>query len=132
MKILFYLKLQVKNQSFKFNDIFISINMIQEYEAYVNLMKKQYKYWMIASAIIYSCVITFIVLFDFVIRLDSKIIWWSIISILLMVSMNWWYWTMSLVKQLMEHHTNSIKVIKSLISDINAVRSDLTDIDKFD
>ena len=106
--------------------------MIQEYEAYVNLMNKQYKYWMIASAIIYSCVITFIVLFDFVIRLDSKIIWWSIISILLMVSMNWWYWTMSLVKQLMEHHTNSIKVIISLISDINTVRSDLKDIDKFD
>ena len=106
--------------------------MIEQHTNDMHRINEQRRWWLVASSIVFSGTIFIIFFWDWISGFNEKSIWWVIVSLMLVICMNWWYWTMSLVKQLMEHHTNSIKVIKSLISDINTVRSDLKDIDKFD
>ena len=106
--------------------------ILERHNRDIDKLNNQRQLWLYASSVVLVAVLFLIFGWDWLSSLSSRKLWWLIISSMILIAVNWWYWTMSLIKQLMEHHTNSIKVIKSLISDINAVRSDLTDIDKFD
>jgi len=61
---------------------------------------KQRRLWLYASSVVVVAVIGIIVSWFYLSSFNNNLIWWGIISISLIVSINWWYWTISSIGKL--------------------------------
>ena len=96
----------------------------------LNKIAKQRTMWLYASSICFVGIISLIFSWDFIDDLHSKSIWWVIVSIMLIVSINWWYWTMKSIRLLLETHSDSIHLLNDIIYELKKVHLDLHKIHK--
>ena len=82
----------------------------------------QRKWWLYASSIVFSSTILLIFGWDFITGLNQKSIWWVVVSLMLIICMNWWYWTMKIVHKLLQHQHNEYELIRELLLDIKEAR----------
>lgn len=92
----------------------------------LDIINIQRRKWLIASSVVYTCVILLIFGWDFVSDLHQKLIWWVIVSLILIVCMNWWYWTMRIIRQMLVHHENMYTMVFELLNDINELKTQLS------
>ena len=81
--------------------------------------------WVRSSIIVIASAIAVAVCWKWLNQLDSTIVWWSIMSILLIILLNWWMWTMIILHTILDHQAVEYKLIKSILTDINAVKDEL-------
>lgn len=55
---------------------------------------------------------------------------WLLISSGLLLSAIWWYWTMKLVRELLNHKTTEIEILSEIILDIKEIKKDIKNIDQ--
>lgn len=77
----------------------------------------------------------FIAMSVLVILYDWKLIYEQnleilVISIGLLVSVAWWYWTMSLIRQLLDARINETHILETLSEDIEDIKRILTTVNK--
>ena len=88
-------------------------------------LNKQRKYWLIFSSVIFVGVILVIVFSSNINNLHSEAIWWGIGSVGLIVSVNWWYWTLTLVRRVLEHQINMVLLLDEITKDVSDIRIDI-------
>ena len=86
---------------------------------------KQRRQWLYASSIVYTGIIILIFGWNYLDSLHNNQIWWVVISLSLLISVNWWYWTMEsltiLIRsiydeyQILNEVTLNIKELKTLM-----------------
>lgn len=85
----------------------------------------QRRTWLYASSIVVVAVIFLIFGWDWLDTLHSKTIWWLITSGMLVLSVNWWYWTMRVMLRLINHQKIEFAIITELLEDIKKIRNDV-------
>jgi|LakMenEpi03Aug12_release.lakeMendotaPanAssembly.Ray.scaffolds.fasta_scaffold356048_2 hypothetical protein len=91
----------------------------------INLQRRR---WLVASSVVFVCVVLLIFGWDWLTGLHEKSIWWVIVSLMLIVCMNWWYWTMKVIYHLLEHQSNEYAIIADLLNDIKALKKQLSEL----
>ena len=86
---------------------------------------KERRIWLWASSIVFSGIIFLIFGWEWLSGLESKAIWWLIISLMLLISVNWWYWTMKVIRIIIHYQEVEYQLIKEIYRQINDVKLDL-------
>jgi hypothetical protein len=103
---------------------------LQEGEAELDRINRQRKLWLIASSGVFVSIMLFIFFKDWVIWLQTTILWWVIVSLMLLVSLNWWYWTMKVIRRLLANHETEYNLIRLLILELKEIRQQVAELKK--
>lgn len=101
---------------------------IEQHEADLEKLHDQRRMWLWASSIVFWALIFIIFAWDWLDGFHSKSIWWVIVSCILIVSINWWYWTMRVVRKLIVHQAIEYGILKSILIDVSEVKSNIRDL----
>ena len=88
-------------------------------------INQQRRLWLYASSIVFTGIIALIFTWDWLDHFHSSTLWWGIISLMLLLSINWWYWTMRVVKILLCHQQAAQELLKHLVEHIAEAREDI-------
>ena len=103
-------------------------SIIQRRESAIKHINEQRQLWLIASSIVFTAVVSLIFSWDWLSGLHEKSVWWVIVSIMLMICMNWWYWTMKVIRLLLQHQQEEYELIRDLLLEIKNIREELKDL----
>lgn len=83
---------------------------------------KQRRMWLYVSSILYSGIILIIFGWDFIIEHTDRKLWWAVISFGLLISVNWWYWTMKSISTLVRSMHDEYIILNEVTTDIKHVK----------
>lgn len=85
----------------------------------------QRRAWLWASSIVFWAIIFIIFFWDWLDGFGSKSVWWLIVSCMLVLSINWWYWTMRIIRKLIVHQEIEYDLLKSILTDLSKIKKDV-------
>jgi len=65
-----------------------------------------------------------------IVERHSLALWVSISAILIPIAAIWWYWTVNLVRKLLNQKEEEFKIIESIIHDLQHIKKDLDELKK--
>ena len=101
---------------------------VVQHEADLEKLHDQRRKWLWASSIVFWAIVLIIFAWDWIDGFGSKSVWWVIVSAMLIISINWWYWTMRVIRKLIVHQEIEYSILKSILIDIAEVKSDVRDL----
>ena len=102
-----------------------TLKLLRQHKDEIKRINRQRQLWLWASSIVFTGIIFLIFAWDWIDDLQSKRIWWLIVSTMLIISVNWWYWTMRVIRIILTHQKLEYDLIRSILYDISMVKSDL-------
>jgi ABC-type proline/glycine betaine transport system permease subunit len=88
-------------------------------------INEQRRTWLYASSVVIISVLVLIFGWDWLDTFHSKTLWWVVVSLILIVSVNWWYWTMRVMLRLINHQKIEFSIISELLTDIREIRKEV-------
>ena len=95
---------------------------IQKHITDLQNIDNQRKAWLFLSAFVAVTIIGIIFGWNYV--QANKIIW-LVTSLGLLVSMTWWYWTMKLIRQIVNYKLTESEILNDLIQDIRYIKDEV-------
>jgi hypothetical protein len=95
---------------------------IQEHTVELEIIYHQRRMWLYASSLVVAAVIGIIASWFYLSSLNSNLIWWGIISVSLIVSVNWWYWTVSALGKIVRAVHNEYQILNDISTDLEHVK----------
>ena len=92
-------------------------------------LNRQRRWWLYASSIVVFGILVLMFAWDWLEEFHSKGIWWLVVSMMLVVSVNWWYWTMKVIRRIIEHQKTEFELIGVIMTDIKEVKKDIKFLD---
>lgn len=96
-----------------------------KHEQDIEKIHKQRRLWLWASSVVLVGIIFLIFSWDWIDHFHSSKIWWVITSMMLIISVNWWYWTMRVVRITLCHQQVAHGILKSILLDISEFKKDI-------
>ena len=87
----------------------------------------QRKAWLVLSAFVVLAIGK--VVFDQT-TLENHHYIWAMISIGLTISVTWWYWTMRLIRQLIDHRRDESEILHNIVASIRDIKEDVKNLPK--
>ena len=84
---------------------------------------------MIASSFVFTGLIILVFWWDWFTDLHSRTIWWVIISLMIIISYNWWYWTMHTITKLIEYQRDEYVLVQELLLTIRKLTEEIYSLD---
>lgn len=106
-----------------------TLNLLKQHQHDINRINQQRRWWLYASSVVFLAVVFLIFAWDWIDGLHSHSIWWVVVSSALIISVNWWYWTMKVIKRILEHQEIEYNLLFSIIDDLHSVRNDIKFLD---
>lgn len=103
-------------------------NLIENRQLDLERMNDQRRTWLWASSVVFWAIIFIIFAWDWIDGLHSKSVWWFIVSCMLILSINWWYWTMRIIRKLIAHQAVEYDLLKSILVDLDKIKKDIRDL----
>jgi hypothetical protein len=95
---------------------------IKDHTENLEKIYKQRRIWLYASSIVYSGIILIIFGWDFIIEHTDRTLWRAVISFGLLISVNWWYWTMQSISTLVRSMHDEYSILTEVTTDIKQVK----------
>ena len=83
--------------------------------------------WLRLSGFVVISIILIVI--DWTIIGNEKI-HWVLISTGLILSVAWWYWTMRLVRELLNNKLSEMEILSDIVNDIKEIKDDIKKIDQ--
>ena len=96
---------------------------IQDHTTALEKIYKQRRIWMYISSLVYTFIIFLIFGWDYITANGNANVWWVIISLSLMLSVIWWYWTMRSLVTLVRSIYAEYEILTEITNDINEIRT---------
>jgi len=96
-------------------------NKITDHTVELEVIYHQRRLWLYASSLVVS-VIGIIVSWFYLSSFNNNLIWWGIISVSLIVSINWWYWTVSAIGKLVRVVHSEYQILNEITSDLDQIK----------
>ena len=88
-------------------------------------INSQRRTWLYASSFVIASVVFLIFGWDWLDHFRSKEVWWAIVSMMLIISVNWWYWTMRVVNKMIGHQRIEMAIVRELVDDIREIKQEV-------
>lgn len=102
--------------------------LISEFKKDIIKLNNQRTHWLQFSSVVFIGVILTIVFSENINDLHSNTVWWAIGSIGLIVSINWWYWTLSLIRSVLHNQINVIILLNEITTDVREIKTEITEL----
>lgn len=98
----------------------------------IDKINKQRKRWFFASFFVFFSLVSLIFGWDWLYEFHNPSLWLIIISLLMIVCINWWFWTMRVIFQLIKYQQDEYTIIHEMIKEIKELHEQIKilDIDK--
>lgn len=93
----------------------------------LNNLNRERIFWLKISAFV--VIFCFVIVYNWNFLIESKLIW-VITSLGLLLSIIWWYWTMSIIRKLISFKTIETELISGLVDDIKEIKKDIKNINR--
>ena len=100
-------------------------NVLDQHTKDLNRINEQRRWWLYASSVVVVGILTIMFAWDWIDGFHSKSVWWLVVSMMLIISVNWWYWTMRVIRRIIEHQKVEFELIGVIITDIKEVKKDI-------
>jgi biotin transporter BioY len=91
----------------------------------IDTANNQRRIWLFFSSLIFIVVLAYIIGWHWVHELNNPWLEWSLISIGLVITVNWWYWTMSVIKRNLYHQNNIVSILEEIVSNVKEVKQNI-------
>lgn len=98
---------------------------LQELDETLETMYEQRRRWLWASSVVFFAIITLMFAWEWIDHFESKTAWWFIVSCMLLLSINWWYWTMRVIRILLNNQSKNYGILLSMLDDLEAMKADV-------
>lgn len=89
-------------------------------------IRRQRKYWLLLSVMVVGF-ITYIIS-DWNQLSQDRIYFYLVISSGLGIAIVWWYWTMNVMKTLIQHRSEELEILNDLVVDIKDIKQHVKDV----
>ena len=100
-------------------------DLIEENDRDLDNINQQRRTWMYASSAVVVGIVLLIFGWEWLENFHSKSIWWVVVSGMLILSVNWWYWTMRVMLRLIRHQKMEFHIINELVHDIKELKIEI-------
>jgi len=95
------------------------------YHQVLEQINRQRLYWLISSSLVFFLfVLVWVFWNDFVLH-NEQWVWWILCLIAVVLSINWWYWTMNYIKKSLMHQLSVVEILSSITQDVQLVKEDV-------
>ena len=102
--------------------------LLEEFQSDMIKLNDQRRRWLTFSSAIFVGLILIITFTESINNLHSQSLWWAIGSIGIIVSVCWWYWTLTLIQRVLHHQFSVIQLLSEITSDVKDIRTDIKDL----
>lgn len=99
--------------------------IVQQHAEELDKINQQRRTWLYASSVVVLATVFLIFGWDWLGEFHSKSVWWLTASVILILSVNWWYWTMRVVLRLLHHQKTEFHIISELVVELKEIRKDI-------
>lgn len=106
--------------------------VIQQRFAELDKINKQRRIWLYISSSVVMYAIAVITAIDYIFADKHSLLGWAIISASLLLSISWWYWTMGIIRTIINDLFLEYTILQEIISEVSEIVHDYRplDIDK--
>lgn len=102
--------------------------LIEKFSLDISRLNNQRIRWLMFSSVIFVIVILIIFFSDKINNLNSHTIWWVIGSLGLLLSINWWYWTLTLIRRVLQHQIDTVIILSEITTDVKEIKIDINEL----
>jgi hypothetical protein len=99
--------------------------LIEENTKDLEQINTQRRAWLYASSVVVVSAMFLIFGWDWLDNFHSKSVWWVTVSAIIILSVNWWYWTMRVMLRLLHHQKMEFHIITELIVEIKDIKNEV-------
>lgn len=93
---------------------------------HLKAFNNQRKAWLVLSAFVVGAIITITVDWN---NIQPNLLW-LMASIGTVVAATWWYWTMKLIRQLIDHRREEYEILHDVVKSIREIKEDVKNLPK--
>jgi ABC-type bacteriocin/lantibiotic exporter with double-glycine peptidase domain len=94
---------------------------------HLKAFNNQRKAWLILSALVVLVIGK--IIFDET-TLENHHYVWAMVAFGLTISVTWWYWTMRLIRQLIDHRRDESEILVDIVESIRDIKEDVKNLPK--
>jgi membrane protein YdbS with pleckstrin-like domain len=95
---------------------------LSKHQAHLKTFNKQRKGWLVLSALVVVAVCDIIFNWSFV---TGNYMIWTFTSCGFIVAVVWWYWTMRLIRQLIDHRVEEAEILHDIVLDLKEIKKEV-------
>jgi hypothetical protein len=99
--------------------------LLEQHQLDLEKINKQRRIWLYASSVVVLAVVFLIFGWDWMDDHKTKSIWWVFVTSSLVISVNWWYWTMTVIRRLLVHQSTEYDILADIVDDIKDIKDDV-------
>lgn len=99
--------------------------LIEENDQDLEAINQQRRTWLYASSAVITAIVLLIAGWEWIDQFHSKSVWWVVVSFMLVIAVNWWYWTMRVMLRLIRHQKMEFHIISELVHDIKELKIEI-------
>ena len=100
---------------------------LKSHIAELEKFNKERIFWMRLSGFVAISIL--LIVLDWTL-LGQHSIHWVLISLGLVLSVSWWYWTMKMVRTVIDHRVVEVEILANIVTDIKEIREDVKKLDQ--
>lgn len=101
---------------------------IFQFQKQLSIFNNQRRWWLILSCLVVLTVSG--IIFDWNHIYDSNKLLWTVVSLGLTVSVVWWYWSMKLVRTLIDYRLLESEILRDIAKSINEITQEVKNLPK--
>lgn len=94
-------------------------NTLKNHTKEIHIFNKERVYWLRLSGFVAIAILLILADWAFI---GIGSVHWVLIGTGLVLSVIWWYWTMKLVRQLLNHRMTEVEILSDIIDEIREVK----------
>lgn len=102
--------------------------LIATFKSDILRLNDQRKRWLTFSSIVFVIVIMIIFFADKINNLHYQSIWWLLGALGVLVSINWWYWTLTLIRRVLQHQIDTVILLSEITNDVKDIKTEINDL----
>jgi uncharacterized membrane protein len=99
--------------------------LLEQHAKDLDKINNQRRIWLYASSVVMVGIVFIIFTWDWLDHFHSNQLWWLVISLMLIVSINWWYWTMRVIRILLQHQRVEYNLLHCILNEIELAKHEL-------
>ncbi len=101
----------------------IDVDVLSEEFDHINRTRRM---WLWASSVVFTGLIMLIFLWDTLSEVPGRSVWWVVVSLMILVGINWWYWTMRVILRVLRNQKIEYVLVREIVSDIKDIKHDIS------
>lgn len=104
--------------------------ILKDFNENIKRLKCQKRIWLMFSSLLFLSILLLTLFAEYISKIQSQTFWWSVGIFGLIILFNWWYWTITLVRRVLQYQEYVVIILNEITEDVRDLKSDITEMHK--